>query len=135
MDPEGWPPGWIILGLPRLRGDGPADDPIDLEWSAVAPPTRGWTHLIYRRSRQAYGCPAYAGMDLSPYLPPILSKRLPRLRGDGPVSHAMSAATLPVAPPTRGWTPSRNRTVAGSLNGCPAYAGMDPQDSLLLPAS
>ena len=71
------------------------------------------------------GCPAYAGMDLDVPQPFHLFLRLPRLRGDGPISGLMQFKAFKAAPPTRGWTLICYGLVVIS-NGCPAYAGMDP---------
>ena len=112
-------------GLPRLRGDGPiAKEFHDVGYPA-APPTRGWTRYPFYVATTAPGCPAYAGMD--PVSRQLLrsEKRLPRLRGDGPLSTVIRARNGPAAPPTRGWT--RDASLVPSVDmGCPAYAGMDP---------
>ena len=113
-----------MMWLPRLRGDGPyARQTVDLGIEAP-PPTRGWTQKGRHVSRHGVGSPAYAGMD--PWIGITFGKArwLPRLRGDGPVSHICRITGLRAPPPTRGWT------LEGVLphvvgDGSPAYAGMD----------
>ena len=81
--------------VPRLRGDGPGE-PRDVfpayagmdrsrvltdgDRAGCSPPTRGWTGLEGHSARRS-------------------GQRVPRLRGDGPVSAAPTCS-----PPTRGWT-------------------------------
>ena len=111
--------------LPRLRGDGPIT-PITIgRYLLVAPPARGWTHPEGRGTADQEGCPACAGMD--PVLEParIYHKRLPRLRGDGPLINDDISWVIEVAPPARGWTLAWGRPVLRD-SGCPACAGMDP---------
>ena len=104
MDPASQPPKNAEERLPRLRGDGPwqaldADGVVQ-----VAPPTRGWTPVGAVSAISFQGCPAYAGMD--PEIPQhsLYLIRLPRLRGDGPLSGRSCVRARKVAPPTRGWT-------------------------------
>ena len=64
-------------------------------------------------------------MDPSTPEAALLTLRLPRLRGDGPIESAQIFRQVGVAPPTRGWTLS-SLSIAVYYHGCPAYAGMDP---------
>ena len=91
----------------------------------VAPLTRGWTQHPGARRLPGPGCPAHAGMDpaCSRVMLPLV--RLPRSRGDGPVSLAKPTPGTLVAPLTRGWTQARGPSDSEWI-GCPAHAGMDP---------
>ena len=111
--------------LPRLRGDGPPTKGIALAYIEAAPPTRGWTLQEARPSHHGAGCPAYAGMDRREAGAGPGATRLPRLRGDGPLTSAASISRPMAAPPTRGWT-QVNANRIDATAGCPAYAGMDP---------
>ena len=112
-------------GLPRLRGDGPVLHNRVYGPRRAAPPTRGWTPQAAGRIMVQCGCPAYAGMDPSGQEAAQEDRRLPRLRGDGPHEDAVARVSTAAAPPTRGWT--RKAALSGSKwDGCPAYAGMDP---------
>ena len=122
----------------------------------AAPPTRGWTprRCLFRPLAARPGCPAYAGMDpgylkqhpqaategcpayagMDPMSSGTLSengwKRLPRLRGDGPMSLRTwrEFALDTGCPAYAGMDPlSANGPLKSFLEGCPAYAGMDPQ--------
>ena len=84
MDPTSRDAPMILSRLPRLRGDGPLNNP-----QAGARPA---------------GCPAYAGMDPPLNVPVCRLSGLPRLRGDGPRIKQSRDIGLVVAPPTRGWT-------------------------------
>ena len=91
----------------------------------AAPPTRGWTPCPLLRGQAGHGCPAYAGMDPRTLFLSSALARLPRLRGDGPREVASAAVAALAAPPTRGWT--RPLWICSvPVQGCPAYAGMDP---------
>ena len=100
--------------LPRTRGDGPSGGRMTLRAAAASPHTRGWTRSPRRPSRRASGFPAHAGMD------PLLRRRrraaarLPRTRGDGPISLMLSWKRPTASPHTRGWTrPQRPNKVGG----------------------
>ena len=53
------------------------------------------------------------------------ARRLPRTRGDGPLTQAGSSCISKASPHTRGWTRETRRPDV-SLEGFPAHAGMDP---------
>ena len=96
----------------------------------AAPPTRGWTLNDVEGAQDGAGCPAYAGMDPKEAICQGREDGLPRLRGDGPEPLSPLYLLYKAAPPTRGWT----RIGGGSLlrlDGCPAYAGMDPVGDLM----
>ena len=129
MDPLTATDGHKLIGLPRTRGDGPAQ-PANGKTSAWAPPhTRGWTRRAYSAGGQPSGSPAHAGMD--PLLPHPTSRtnRLPRTRGDGPPTKSPKRLK-PTAPPhTRGWTRLRP-FLRPADRGSPAHAGMDPDPNV-----
>ncbi len=110
--------------LPRTRGDGPGLLAPG-QWNASAPPhTRGWTPHVLGAALAEVGSPAHAGMDPQALPTRRRESRLPRTRGDGPLTtHA--ALCGHVAPPhTRGWTPI-GFIYFHDRNGSPAHAGMD----------
>ena len=91
--------------LPRLRGDGPLLYGLRVGNAVAAPPTRGWTPNPLPFALGLPGCPAYAGMDPVQKLQGAQARRLPRLRGDGPIKATLITNAGRAAPPTRGWTP------------------------------
>ena len=92
----------------------------------MAPPhTRGWTPYQSCGPHWTYGSPAHAGLDPDMANAASLVLRLPRTRGDGPVSNVGRRFRKSAPPHTRGWTHGRDRH-AGRRHGSPAHAGMDP---------
>ena len=75
------------------------------------------------------GFPAHAGMDPRVGQLTMLSTRIPRTRGDGPVAWIRLPQPDSDSPHTRGWT--RGDPAHRGGDGFPAHAGMDPG----LPAS
>ena len=92
---------------------------------ARAPPhTRGWTRGRRALPEPAEGSPAHAGMDPRPLPARKRASRLPRTRGDGPVTNLAFGSMGEAPPHTRGWT--RDARVAPRVaRGSPAHAGMD----------
>src|SRR5690606_17406052 len=91
--------------LPRTRGAGPAAAG-RLAAVVTAPPhARGWTGAGACICWRAWGSPARAGMDPSPALRSRTKGRLPRTRGDGPVTRDAMAGAWRAPPHARGWTP------------------------------
>ncbi len=90
--------------LPRPRGDGPwVREPHESSITSP-PPTRGWTPAVPLTLTPETVSPAHAGMDPCSRFAGPKNWRLPRPRGDGPVS-APSVGTFDQSPPpTRGWT-------------------------------
>ena len=86
MDPGNWPYNRILVGLPRLRGDGPVSTTALPATREAPPPTRGWTVGRTSRLVGVFGSPAYAGMDPSSGTNAASRTGLPRLRGDGPTA-------------------------------------------------
>ena len=113
--------------LPRTRGDGPLQGLLDDGGAGASPHTRGWTVTHDGMPTFGPGFPAHAGMDPASTGPRPGSRRLPRTRGDGPVSTAARQVTIAASPHTRGWTRPARRYRPRRL-GFPAHAGMDPAE-------
>ena len=125
-DGPGFPtPTSLRIRFPRPRGDGPELRLLELRFSMVSPPTRGWTVASEGVRRRGIGFPAHAGMDPYNYGSTACPCRFPRPRGDGPRSGKPAADRRLVSPPTRGWTHGCSTAAAARL-GFPAHAGMDP---------
>ena len=111
-------------GLPRARGDGPGPT----GWSAwrrrASPRSRGWTPVPSLRVGSGDGFPALAGMDRRPAGRCRRCRRLPRARGDGPVTTRGSIDMVKASPRSRGWTRPQIRP-GRPVRGFPALAGMD----------
>ena len=70
-----------------------------------APPhSRGWTWREGTMSPRRYGSPALAGMDPSERQSESSAARLPRTRGDGPLSGDVVYLGTAAPPHSRGWT-------------------------------
>ena len=111
--------------LPRTRGDRPPG----YRWAparCLAPPhTRGSTLTAHRLTPSAAGSPAHAGIDPPPPPAPYRQTRLPRTRGDRPLSRRRPHP-INVAPPhTRGSTLIEGEIIPDQ-DGSPAHAGIDP---------
>jgi hypothetical protein len=87
--------------FPRLRGDGPAPRREKPELRRVPPPTRGWSPVPIPPGPPHAGSPAYAGMVPGPRRRPVITRRFPRLRGDGP-GDAKIRQRYRQVPPLRG---------------------------------
>ena len=124
MDPTSSTPTSLRIRFPRPRGDGPELRLLELRFSMVSPPTRGWTQIREAGGGSPAGFPAHAGMD--PWLQHRGSRAIgfPRPRGDGPTPTSTTTAAARVSPPTRGWTYMWGR-VRITDSGFPAHAGMD----------
>ena len=111
--------------LPRTRGDGPNRTWFRGDGTWASPHTRGWTLVRSLQRGIEEGFPAHAGMDPSTAGRPSACSRLPRTRGDGPVTGRLAGAMKEASPHTRGWT--RDGLYHGHQPaGFPAHAGMDP---------
>ena len=86
MDPDPGRPRCLCARLPRSRGDGPCSSTAGSVLRLAAPLTRGWTQELCRPRPIRPGCPAHAGMDPPWRCSARPARRLPRSRGDGPVS-------------------------------------------------
>ena len=74
--------------LPRTRGGGPYWILWFILSVEASPHTRGWTEVLRADDRKSNGFPAHAGTDPPGGTPKITLTRLPRTRGDGPLSSA-----------------------------------------------
>ena len=129
MDPSDRPRWLWRTWFPRPRGDGPYSSSVESPWSAVSPPTRGWTIVKMIPTPARDGFPAHAGMDLELTALEALIDGFPRPRGDGPRADQLRYLHGQVSPPTRGWTPRCARP-RRDRHGFPAHAGMDLEGQL-----
>ena len=125
MDRHATRPSRSRRRLPRTRGDGPVPHVTAAAVEEASPHTRGWTVDRVAGFVRQVGFPAHAGMDPERTWASASCPRLPRTRGDGPLSRSRCARITMASPHTRGWTlggrPDPVRAV-----GFPAHAGMDP---------
>ena len=134
MDRHGGGKRRFFAAEPRLRGDGPTRWSCFFKTENRTPPTRGWTRTVADKQRALRQNPAYAGMD--PHRRMVARRPCPepRLRGDGPDERRKTGFFGPRTPPTRGWTLFPViRSLSSYQN--PAYAGMDPYETMQHPAS
>src|SRR5690606_12112939 len=94
----------LSFGLPRTRGDGPLRLSVHSPSMRSPPHARGWTPSGGLRVELVVVSPARAGMDpdRTPAVCPIC--RLPRTRGDGPLSGPTKNFRELSPPHARGWT-------------------------------
>ena len=114
-----------MAGIPRARGDGPQAFSASSSRTRDSPRSRGWTRPLRRRARRRRGFPALAGMDPCRGSLRGPSRRIPRARGDGPMSKVQSPTPGRDSPRSRGWTVG-NPELGATDCGFPALAGMDP---------
>jgi len=111
--------------LPRPRGDAPERSSSSGPMESAPPPTRGCTPNPSGAGCLHAGSPAHAGMHPSHRRPPGRRTRLPRPRGDAPLTGKTLQIQLGAPPPTRGCTPDGAVDLEPEL-GSPAHAGMHP---------
>ena len=139
MDPLPGGPREGLGGIPRTRGDGPADGSNAKFSPEDSPHARGWTGPRRhggggrrwtlgggRRVHHDHGFPARAGMDPACTRTGIAPARIPRTRGDGPRPARPTTSIVRDSPHARGWTDRRDGVGARTV-GFPARAGMDPR--------
>ena len=107
-----------------MRGDRPRDLPILSSPTAATPHARGSTFLAPHRDAIIAGYPACAGIDLLDSQPVLEAKRLPRMRGDRPLTRPLPPNTKAATPHARGSTMTAIGHIAAGL-GYPACAGID----------
>ena len=115
------------VGLPRSRGDRPGITPIGGGIKPAPPLTRGSTQITPAGSLPSKGSPAHAGIDPRPRILRNRSARLPRSRGDRPISCDPGFRTVGAPPLTRGSTFSATPR-CDRIPGSPAHAGIDPSE-------
>ena len=99
---------------------------IDVLMEVASPHTRGWTASNPVTGSALLGFPAHAGMDPAASPAPSGRRRLPRTRGDGPLTGGGSETTFRASPHTRGWT----RVKEGHrCPGPPATASSAPEEA------
>ena len=111
--------------LPRLRGDGPPTGRGATHTAAAPPPARGWPRPTHDGVFRNSGSPACAGMAPARHPRRHGPRRLPRLRGDGPVFLGIGEGGGMAPPPARGWPPLHH-FLPHRGGGSPACAGMAP---------
>ena len=107
-----------------MRGDRPLLEDLESPWYVFTPHARGSTYGDLEAFRTLFVYPACAGIDpeqKSPLYPPA---RLPRMRGDRPLTSPLPSTARWFTPHARGSTVKR--IVTGiSPNVYPACAGID----------
>ncbi|ACL64141.1 conserved hypothetical protein [Anaeromyxobacter dehalogenans 2CP-1] len=125
IDPRAGRPTRTRRRLPRVRGDRPKRVRNTRSALMASPRARGSTRRGALSRAGARGFPACAGIDPSPTRSARRSSRLPRVRGDRPLSAAGLLRYVGASPRARGSTRSggpRDHDPAGF----PACAGIDP---------
>ncbi len=114
------------VGVPRMRGDGPALASASVSLLPCSPHARGWTERHSTGPHHRLVFPACAGMDRERASAIASDFSVPRMRGDGPTVGAMTVSAAKCSPHARGWTDGAQLVVAAALV-FPACAGMDRQ--------
>ncbi len=91
----------------------------------ATPHTRGSTVNEDPYSEENEGYPAHAGIDPNRNGSARIQRRLPRTRGDRPISFAIAVDETKATPHTRGSTQVFD-LCDSALEGYPAHAGIDP---------
>ncbi len=125
IDPPPTSSAKVSVRLPRVRGDRPEDWETTIAVDRAPPRTRGSTSDTAHRPLSTRGSPAYAGIDPRIATYERSRTRLPRVRGDRPISPRSRETSVLAPPRTRGSTCQTGRNHFTTL-GSPAYAGIDP---------
>ncbi len=80
--------GTALCRLPRMRGDRPTMTCLDTLTAPATPHARGSTRSAQASWAAVRGYPACAGIDRKALAMALMRTRLPRMRGDRPVSHS-----------------------------------------------
>ena len=118
-----------MLRLPRARGDRPQPKLCASSLMPASPCPRGSTVTGAAQGATPEGFPVPAGIDPIGGCTRRSPPRLPRARGDRPVSSLRSAGLLEASPCPRGST-CFSRLQQGVLPGFPVPAGIDPTSFL-----
>ena len=94
----------LILGLPRMRGDGPLAGGGYIAGPGAPPHARGWSRLGVEALGLPRGSPACAGMVPHCVRACDGRRRLPRMRGDGPLTLSGTSNVAGAPPHARGWS-------------------------------
>ncbi len=111
-------------GVPRMRGDGPAQMAATPAPTACSPHARGWTDCDREPGLHHVVFPACAGMDRWQRCDSGVMGGVPRMRGDGPNWRPTRRPPMMCSPHARGWTDGVVRR-DGRPAVFPACAGMD----------
>ena len=115
----------ILVCLPRMRGDPPLSAIIFETTERSTPHARGSTSHRFGCRISFLVYPACAGIHLSMPALALFTTRLPRMRGDPPVSLVLNRMWIVSTPHARGSTSGEgDRT--GSDRVYPACAGIHP---------
>ena len=106
------------------RGDAPDVDAICTPLEQFAPRARGCTRAVSQQARRQAVPPARAGMNRGPSSRSGFRGRVPRARGDAPLAVLFIVPT----PRLRGDEPATDQTDKRVAQGCPADAGMHPEN-------
>ncbi len=92
-------PRWICWrhrnpGLPRVRGDRPTLVGTLVAGLPATPRARGSTYPCRHAGRRSAGYPACAGIDPRRVIVAVIRQRLPRVRGDRPLTSVRIALVL-----------------------------------------
>ena len=87
IDPQSPPPHGGLRSLPRMRGDRPINKGYSHSTSTFTPHARGSTECGPFPCETDAVYPACAGIDLQTFPGPASRIRLPRMRGDRPLSN------------------------------------------------
>ncbi len=93
-------------------------------WGQAPPHTRGSTRFITKLHYYKLGSPAHAGIDLPGFPKRLARRRLPRTRGDRPLTGPDGGSWNEAPPHTRGSTVSVQEFFHAAM-GSPAHAGID----------
>ena len=125
IDPPAPSPRAPPAGLPRVRGDRPAQ----IRWrqtvGAPPPRARGSTRGMSETETPAAASPACAGIDLLASSVSACCLGLPRVRGDRPDGDGVCRSAHAPPPRARGSTRGHHEPVARP-RASPACAGIDP---------
>ncbi len=111
--------------LPRMRGDRPFSRRGIDSWRKFTPHARGSTQELTDTELEEFVYPACAGIDLHILVFLLYVVRLPRMRGDRPVSSGPQPLPYPFTPHARGST-VRWFLLYPAMRVYPACAGIDP---------
>ena len=114
-------------GLPRTRGDGPRHSLARLGERKASPHTRGWTRMRALMRSVSRGFPAHAGMDPGQRSGLAAVARLPRTRGDEPLTANRSGKRRTVQPRARGETKSEGGIHASKEKERPSAVRVVPE--------
>ena len=120
------------IGLPRVRGDRPVTGRLSWGASKASPRPRGSTFSSCLHQDRRSGFPASAGIDPVHTRYTRFQWRLPRVRGDRPLSGLSAREAIGASPRPRGST-GPGPALGPAQGGFPASAGIDLHKEAGLP--